>query len=106
MAIKSFRKKRGLHSVGEETSEVPLTKITFDSHRAICRRLSFLDCATCLEDLMNWKTNRFMNVGTRDEPRYHIWVDSRFALGFNWDETDAYEVEIIDRTQERFDDDD
>ena len=106
MAIKSFKKKKSVPSDEREVRHLPLTKVTFDSHRSICRRLSFLDSATCLEDLMNWKTNRFMNIGSRAESRFHIWVDARFAITFNWEGNHAHEVEIIDHTEKVLEDDD
>ena len=103
MAIKSFRSARKLHAGERGVEQVPLTRVTFDSHRAVCRRLFFLDNAATLEDLKTWKTNRFMNIGSRDVARYHIWADSRFAISFSWDGSDATEVEIIDHGEEGFD---
>ena len=103
VAIKSFRKERKLRPDEKGIEQIPLTRVTFDSHRSVCRRLFFLDNAATLEDLMNWKTNRFMNLGSREEPIYHIWADSRFAISFNWDGSDAYDVEIIDHGEKGFD---
>lgn len=106
LAIKSYKKKPSLGSNDSQVAKVPLTQVTFDSHQSICRRLSFLDSAACLEDLMNWKAHRFMNIGTRAESRFHIWVDSRFAVTFTWEGTDAHEVEIIDRLTEELEEND
>jgi len=103
VAIKSYKKKRNLDPTESGLRQVPLSKVTYDSHRSICRRLAFLDSAACLEDLMNWKTNRFMNIGTRAESRFHIWADSRFAIAFTWKEDNhAHDVEIIDHGGEGF----
>lgn len=102
MAIKSFREERKLGSSEKGIQQVPLTMVTFDSHRSVCRRLYFLDNAVTIEDIANFKTNRLVKLGTRNDNRYHIWADARYAIEFRWEGSDATDVEVIDHGERGF----
>lgn len=60
------------------------------------RRLTFLDAATSLEDLMRNPGNRFHALSGDRAGQYAIWINVRWRICFRWIDGHAHDVEIVD----------
>jgi proteic killer suppression protein len=60
------------------------------------RRLIILGDATCIEDLMNLRSNRFEALGGDRKGRFSIRINDRWRICFKFEDGDAYDVEITD----------
>lgn len=60
------------------------------------RRLEILDNATTINDLMALPSNRFEALGGDRAGQFSIRVNQQWRVCFEWKDTDAYNVEIVD----------
>lgn len=60
------------------------------------RRLEILDNATTINDLMALPSNRFEALGGDRTGQFSIRVNQQWRVCFEWKDTDAYNVEIVD----------
>lgn len=89
--IKSFRGKRTetLYN-GRRVKEFQV--ITTQAER----RLQILDNATSLQDLRNLPSNRFEALRGDRLGQYSIRINDQRRICFEWENGDAYNVEIVD----------
>ncbi len=62
------------------------------------RRLTILESATCIEDLMQLPSNRFESLTGDRDGQYSIMINKQWRICFNWCEAPpgAENVEITD----------
>lgn len=60
------------------------------------RRLEILDNAKSINDLMALLSNRFEALGGDRAGQFSIRVNQQWRVCFEWKESDAYQVEIVD----------
>ena len=60
------------------------------------RRLQILDNATSLQDLRNLPSNRFEALRGDRVGQYSIRINDQWRICFEWEDGDAYNVEIVD----------
>lgn len=60
------------------------------------RRVAILNEASCIEDLMLLRSNRFEALGGNRKGRYSIRINDKWRICFSFSEGDAYDVEIVD----------
>lgn len=60
------------------------------------RRLEILDNATTINDLMALPSNRFEALCGDRAGQFSIRVNHQWRVCFEWKDTDAYNVEIVD----------
>ena len=60
------------------------------------RRLQILDNATSLQDLRNLPSNRFEALRGDRVGQYSIRINDQWRICFDWEDGDAYNVEIVD----------
>ncbi|TXT23580.1 MAG: proteic killer suppression protein [Gallionellaceae bacterium] len=60
------------------------------------RRLEILDNAKSINDLMALPSNRFEALGGNRAGQYSIRVNQQWRVCFEWEDTDAYNVELVD----------
>ncbi len=60
------------------------------------RRLQILDNATSLQDLRNLPSNRFEALRGDRVGQYSIRINDQWRICFEWENSDAYNVEIVD----------
>jgi proteic killer suppression protein len=60
------------------------------------RRLQILDNATSLQDLRNLPSNRFEALRGDRIGEYSIRINDQWRICFEWEDGDAYNVEIVD----------
>lgn len=67
-----------------------------DVQRAALRRLTYLHAAERLADLQTLPANRLERLIGDREGQYSIRINDQWRICFEWRESDAYEVEIVD----------
>jgi toxin HigB-1 len=90
--IKTFQNKQTEMAFLREA--VP--KLSQDVYRMALRRLLLLDAAEKLEDLRIPPGNQLEKLVGDRKGQYSIRIDDQWRLCFQWEEGDAYEVEIAD----------
>jgi proteic killer suppression protein len=60
------------------------------------RRLEILDNVKTLQDLMSLPSNRFEALSGNRAGQYSIRVNQQWRICFEWKDTDAYNVEMVD----------
>jgi proteic killer suppression protein len=60
------------------------------------RRLSVLRDASCIEDLMALRSNRFEALGGSRRGQFSIRINEQWRICFAFHDGDAYDVEIVD----------
>ena len=64
--------------------------------RTAQRKLAILDAAESLDDLRIPPGNRLEKLKGDREGQYSIRINKQYRLCFNWDQGNAFDVEIID----------
>jgi toxin HigB-1 len=67
-----------------------------DLQRGALRKLRMLDAAQNLDDLRIPSGNRLERLRGDREGQHSIRINDQFRICFEWQEGDAYEVEIVD----------
>jgi proteic killer suppression protein len=60
------------------------------------RRLVILSDASCIEDLMMLRSNRFEALGGKRKGQYSIRINDQWRICVRFEEGDAHDVEITD----------
>jgi len=60
------------------------------------RRLTVLNSAETLDDLMCLRSNRFELLSGNRKSQYSIRINSQWRICFRWSEDGPYDVEILD----------
>jgi proteic killer suppression protein len=71
-------------------------RIAPDIIKRAIRRLEYIDLATCLGDLKVPPSNRLHALKGDRKGQYAISINDQWRICFNFDEGDAYDVEITD----------
>jgi toxin HigB-1 len=71
-------------------------KFPGDIHRRALRKLVMLDAAVSLQDLRTPPGNRLEKLKGDREGQYSIRINDQWRICFEWQDGDAYEVEITD----------
>lgn len=64
--------------------------------RTAQRKLAILDAAESLDDLRIPPGNRLEKLKGDREGQYSIRINKQYRLCFNWDQSNAFNVEIVD----------
>lgn len=67
-----------------------------DIQRVALRRLSYLHSARELNDLLSPPSNRLEKLHGDRQGQYSIRINDQWRICFEWDDKDAYNVEIVD----------
>jgi len=89
--IKSFRDKNAQKLFSGEN-----VNIFQGFYRQAIRRLQILDDATSLDDLRLLPSNHFKALGGTRKEQFSIRINRQWRVCFEWDDGDAFHVEIID----------
>ena len=89
--IKTFRDEN-TRGVAEGRSVTALVNI----ETAAARRLGLLHAATSLEDLRAIRGNRLEALKGDRRGQFSIRINDQYRICFNWNGTDAFDVEIVD----------
>jgi toxin HigB-1 len=71
-------------------------KLPPDVQRTALRRLVYLHSANDLEDLRSPPSNRLEKLSGDRQGQFSIRINSQWRLCFEWQDGDAYDVEIVD----------
>jgi len=71
-------------------------KLPHDIQRTALRKLRMLNRAMNLNDLRVPPNNRLEKLKGDRQEQYSIRINDQWRICFIWDDSDAYEVEIID----------
>ena len=74
----------------------PVKKIPAVVQKAALRKLWMLDAAASLQDLQSPPGNRLEALKGDRHGLHSIRINDQFRICFVWQETDAYDVEIVD----------
>lgn len=90
--IKSFGGRETEKVFSREFSK----KLPHDIQRVALRKLSMLNAARDLRDLMVPPANQLEQLSGKRRGQYSIRINKQWRVCFNWREGSAYDVEIID----------
>jgi len=90
--IKSFRNRETERLFLRE----PVRKIPQDVQRSALRKLLMLHAAASLDDLRSPPGNRLEALRGNRAGQHSIRVNDQFRICFVWQESNAWEVEIVD----------
>jgi proteic killer suppression protein len=96
MAIRSYKDKATSDIANERRTKISLKKLPANLHSVALGKLVFLDNATALQDLLNWKSLRFEKLKGNRKDNYSIRINDQFRICFRWSGKDALDVEITD----------
>lgn len=96
MAIRNYKDKATADIANETKSKISLRKLPASLHSVTLSKLIFLDNATALQDLINWKSLRLEKLKGNRRDTYSIRINDQFRICFHWLGKDAFDVEIID----------
>ncbi len=69
----------------------------FESFKAQAeKRLEILDNAKTIHDLMGLPSNQFQALAGDSNVRHSIRINQQWRVCFEWQDSDAYNVEIVD----------
>jgi proteic killer suppression protein len=71
-------------------------KLPQDIQRAALRRLTYLHAAKELADLQTPSSNRLEKLSGNRRGQYSIRINDQWRICFEWLDSDAYNVEIVD----------
>ena len=90
--IKSFKDKETRKIFHRSFSR----KLPHNIQRAALRRLSYLHAARNINDLRSPPANRLEKLSGEREGQYSIRINQQWRICFVWQDSDAYDVEIVD----------
>ncbi len=90
--IKSFADKETEKIFGRLFSR----KLPPDIQRAARHKLEILDAAEKLSDLQIPPSNRLEKLSGNRQTQYSIRINERWRICFEWQEGNAYQVEVVD----------
>jgi proteic killer suppression protein len=90
--IKSFSSKETKHVFNRKFSR----KLPHTIQITAYRKLAFLHSAKELNDLLLPPSNRLEKLSGNRDGQYSIRINSQWRICFEWEDGDAYNVEIVD----------
>ena len=90
--IRTFRDKETERVFARERSR----KLPQDMQQMALRKLRMLNRATTLNDLRVPPANRLERLSGDRAGQYSIRINDQWRICFQWQDSDAYEVEIVD----------
>jgi len=90
--IRSFKDREAERVFNRERS----SKLPQDMQRVALRKLTMLDAAQNLADLRVPPGNRLEKLRGDREGQYSIRINDQYRVCFEWQDGDAYQVEIAD----------
>lgn len=90
--IKSFKNKETRKVFHRSFSR----KLPHNIQRTALRRLSYLHAAKNINDLRSPPANRLEKLSGEREGQYSIRINQQWRICFVWQDSDAYDVEIVD----------
>ena len=90
--IKSFHDKETERLFGRQFSR----RFPANLHRVAWNKLAILDAAERLDDLSIPPGNRLEKLSGNRQGQYSIRINGQWRICFQWQDGDAYEVEITD----------
>ena len=90
--IKSFASKESEKLFNRQFSR----KYPQDIQRVARRKLELLDASSVLQDLRIPPSNRLEKLSGDRKGQYSIRINRQLRICFDWQDSDAYEVEIVD----------
>jgi len=96
MPIRSYKDKATSDIANERRTKLSLKKLPAKLHSVALGKLLFLDNATALQDLVNWKSLKLEKLKGDKKDNYSIRINDQFRICFRWSEKDALDVEITD----------
>ena len=90
--IKSFKDEETAKLFRRQFSR----KLPQDMQRSARRKLELLDGADTLQDLRIPPANHLEKLSGDREGQYSIRINDQWRICFEWRESDAYNVEIVD----------
>lgn len=96
MPIKSFKEKVTEDIANENSSKKALKLLPKGLHKIAYRRLVFLDNASRLGDLQEWRSLRLEKLKGDRKEQLSIRINDQYRICFFWRENGAEEVEIVD----------
>src|ERR1700682_654758 len=96
MAIRSF-KDPGTNDIAQEVrSKLARRKLPDSLHGIAYRKLVFLDNASSLQDLANWKSLHLEKLKGDRKEQYSIRINDRYRICFRRNGGDALDADIVD----------
>lgn len=89
--IRGFKDRRTLRFY--EGQRVPEFQAFADQ---ASRRLTILDSATAVSDLLNLRSNRIETLSGDRKGQYSIRINRQWRICFRWNVDGPYDVEIVD----------
>jgi proteic killer suppression protein len=71
-------------------------RLPHDIQQIARRKLEMLDAAEILEDLRLPPSNRLEKLSGDRKNQYSIRINDQWRIAFNWEDGNAYSVEIVD----------
>ena len=90
--IQSFKCKETEKIWNQEYSK----KFSEDIQRVALRKLFMIQRAKELKDLMAPPANRLENLKGDRKDQYSIRINDQYRICFQWEDSNAYNVEIVD----------
>jgi proteic killer suppression protein len=90
--IKSFRSKAAEQIFERQR----VSRWSLDLQRAALRKLLILDAAETLADLRSPPGNRLEKLSGDRRGQHSIRINDQWRICFQWQDGDAYEVEVAD----------
>lgn len=90
--IRTFRDREAEKIFNREFSR----KLPHNIQRTAFRKLRMLNRAESLDDLRIPPNNRLEQLRGNREGQYSIRINQQWRICFEWDDGDAFEVEIVD----------
>lgn len=90
--IRSFRSRE----VEALFNRQPVRRFGSDIQRTALRKLRMLNRAETLQDLRVPPANRLEALKGDRQGQYSIRINDRWRVCFRWEQSDAYDVDIVD----------
>lgn len=96
MGIRSFRNKATEDINYGKVTKVALKLLSQELHHKAQVKLTRLGAATSLQDLRELRGNRLESLKGDRANQHSIRLNDQYRVCFRWEESHAYEVEIVD----------
>lgn len=96
MAIKSFKNKASEDIAKQVLSKKAYKLLPKELFKVAFRRLIFLDNASSMSDLKEWRSLHLEKLKRDRAGQFSIRVNDQYRICFKWIDNHAYQVEIVD----------
>ncbi|HEX3356908.1 MAG TPA: type II toxin-antitoxin system RelE/ParE family toxin [Tepidisphaeraceae bacterium] len=94
--IRSFKDTATSDIAREIRSKAARKLLPESQHDSAYRKLIFLDNATSLQDILNWRGLRLEKLKGDRAGQYSIRINDQYRICFEWKGQDAFDVTIVD----------